>query len=459
VKRMILVPLLIILVGALILGGCAEPAPAPAPTPAPTPAPGPPPGPPAPKEILIGTSAPMTGMFGGFGEGGIFGMQAAVDDINKLGGVNMGGTKVPVKLIVADCESDPVKAGTLAEDLVVRDKVHLLISPDEPVTIHGPVAFVADRYKIPHIIGGGPFEPWNGMRMEVTPPWEYSWLSGFRIVMPYPEGDFRAKPGYTIRDTWFEFLDMYADQTNKVAGVLASADPDGIGWYGLFPPALEEYGLTVIGAEEELGLFPMGTTDFTPIIKKWMDNHVEILWGNCPAPDWGTLWKQCATMGFKPKIVTIGRAPLFYVDASSWGGDLPWGVGVEVWWDSSFPPESCPGIGGTTAQSLAAKWAEATGQPLNPAIGHGYAPMQILFDAIERAGTLDGAALNKAIGETDMLTINYRAKFIVEERFNGIPLFVGQWTKVDKPWKWELPIIFSQHTDIPTSGKPIFPLP
>jgi len=440
-KKLLLIPLVIVLVGALIFGGCAKPA--------------------GPEEILIGTSAPMTGMFAGFGEGCVFGMEAAVEDINKLGGVYVKefDRKLPVKLVVANNESDPIKAGTLAEDLVVSDKVHVLVSPDEPVTIHGPIATIADRHNIPHIIGGGPFEPWHFQRIEVTPPWEYTWLCGFRIIMPYPEGDFRAKPGYTIRDTWFEFLDMFADQTNKVAGVLASDDPDGIGWYGLFPPALEEYGLTVIGAEKELGLFPMGTTDFTPIIKEWKDNDVEILWGNCPGPDWGTLWKQCHAQGFKPKIVTIGRAPLFYVDAASWGGDLPWGVGVEVWWDPTFPPESCPGIGGTTAATLAEKWAEATGQPLNPAIGHGYYPMQVIFDAIERAGTLDATAINNAIGETDMLTINYRVKFIKEEHFSGIPLFVGQWTKTDKPWVWELPIVFSQHDDIPTSGEPIFPLP
>jgi branched-chain amino acid transport system substrate-binding protein len=442
-KRFLLIPLAVVVVMALIFGGCkAAPA--------------------GPEEILIGTSAPMTGMFSGFGTGGVFGMQAAVDDINELGGVYMEdyGRKLPVRLIVANCESDPVKAGTLAEDLCVRDKVHVLLSPDEPVTIHGPVATVADRHNIPHVIGGGPFEPWNGMRTEVTPPWEYSWLCGFRIVMPYPEGSLQyGLGGWTIVDTWFEFLDMYADQTNKVAGVLASDDPDGIGWYGLFPGAMEEYGLTVIGADEDLGLFPMGTTDFTPIITEWMDNDVEILWGNCDAPDWGTLWKQCSAMGFKPKIVTIGRAPLFYVDASSWGGDLPWGVGVEVWWDSSFPAGSCPGIGGTTAQSLADRWTEETGQPLNPAIGHGYFVTQVILDAIERAGTLDGDAINQAIAETDLQTIDYRIKFIEEEHFAGIPLFVGQWTKVDAPHKWELPIIFSQHTDIPTSGEPIFPIP
>jgi len=442
-RKLLLIPVAIILVAGLILSGCEA-------------------APKGPEEIRIGTPAPMTGMFGGFGEGCVFGMQAAVDDINAEGGIYMAeyGTKLPVRLIVTDCESDPVKVGTLTEDLCVRDEVHALLSPDEPVNLHGPVATVADKYKIPHLIGGGPFEPWNGMRMEITPPWEYTWMTGFRIVMPYPEGDFRAgKPGYTIKDIFFGMLDEYGDQTNKIAGVAASDDPDGIGWYGLFPGALEEWGCTVVGIEDKLGLFPLGTTDFTPIIKEWMDNDVEILWGNCPGPDWGTLWRQCHALDFKPKIVTIGRAPLFYVDAASWGGDLPWGVGVEVWWDSSYPAESCPGIGGTNAQTLTDRWVEATGQPLNPGIGHGYEEAQIMIDAIGRAGTLDGAAINQAMAETDMLSINGRVKFIQEEHFSGIPLFLGQWIKTDAAHVWELNIVFSQHDWLKPTHELIFPLP
>jgi len=399
-------------------------------------------------------------MFGGFGEGNVFGMEAAIEDINKLGGVQVGGAKLPVKFTVVDNESNPAKAGTLAEDLIVRDKVHALVSPDCPVTVHHPASTAAEKHKIPHLIGGGPFEPWNGMRMSLEPPWEYSWLCGFRIVTDSPPGDFRhGVPGYSIKDTWFAMLDMFADQTNKVAGVLASDDADGVGWYGLFPGCLEEYGLTVIGIEEQLGLFPMGTTDFTPIIKKWKDNNVEILWGNCPAPDFATLWRQCSAQGFKPKIATIGRAPLFFVDVQSWGGDLPWGVGTEVWWSKDYPADKCPGIGGTTPQSLAARWAEATGQPLNPAIGHGYLAVQVMLDAISRAGSLDAAAINKAISETDMLTINSRMVFDKTEHFSGMPLFVGQWTKTDKPYIWELPVCFSEHDWMPPSGKPIYPLP
>jgi branched-chain amino acid transport system substrate-binding protein len=441
-KKFLVIAITVVLLLPLIFGGCQPAAP-------------------EAEEILIGTVSPMTGMFAGFGEGCVYGMQAAIDDINAHGGVYVQeyGTKLPVRLIVTDCESDPTKVTTLAEDLCLRDEVDALLGVDVSVAINGPVATVADIYEVPFIVGGGPYEPWYSQRQEVDGHWEYTWMIGFHIAMPYPAGYFAHAPGYTIKDCWFQMLDKFADETNKVAGVFASDDPDSLGWYALFPAALEEYGLTVVGLDKKLGLFPQGTTDFTPIISEWKSNNVEILWGNTHASDFATLRKQMHSQGFKPKIVSCGAAPLFYVDVSSWGGDLPWGVGVEVWWDRVYPAQMCPGIGGTTAESLTQRWTEDTGQPLNPAIGHGYLPAQVMFDAIERAGTLDAAAIKNAIGETDMLTINGRVDFMQEDHFSGIPLFFGQWAKTDEPHVWRLEITLSQHDWLKPTHEPIFPMP
>lgn len=439
-RIVVLVPLLMVLVGALIFSGCQA-------------------APEAPQEIRIGTSAPMTGLFAGFGEGCTFGMQAAVDDINKQGGIYVKeyDKKLPVRLIISNNESDPIKAGTLAENLIVNSKASFLISPDEPSSIHNPVSTQADRYKIPHIIGGGPLEPWLGARQEVQGNWEYTWFPGFGIATPPPAGDFRAGlGGYTIKDIFFMGLEQYADQTNKVAGVFATDEPDGRGWYGLFPGLLKEFGLNVIGAEKNLGLVPLGTTDFSSIIQEWKANKVEILWGNSPGADFGTMWKQARALGFQPKIVSIGRAPLFYIDVSSWGGDLPQGIGTEIWW---APEYNAPGIGDTTPQSLAQRWSEAKNQPLNRGIGHGYGPAQVLFDAIERAGTLDGTAVNQALAQTDLMTINYRVKFDSDLHFSWIPLFFGQWQKTNTPEVWQCPIVFSKHDFLPVQGQFIFPIP
>ena len=437
-KKFLVVSILIVFTCMLVLAGCAEDEA-------------------EERTIRVGVAAPLTGMYAGFGEGYVFGMEAAVEDINNEGGVYVEeyGADLPMELIIVDSESDPDKAGTLAESLITTDNVDFLASGDEPPPMHTGVSTVADRYMIPYVTSTGPIEPWAAMREEVEGNWEYTWATGlFAIVTPPEEGDFRAVPGYTIVDTWQAMLDLYGDETNKKVAVFASDDADGVGWYALFPGYLEEQGYDVYGEENEVGLAPMETTDFTSIIEQWKNYGCEILWGNAPAPFVGTLLRQCASLGFQPKLVSIGRAPLFTEDIEAWGGDLPLGVGVEIWWDPSI--EDAPGIGGTTPVSLAESWIEDTGSPLNRGIGPGYRSIQVLADAIERAGTLDGEQVNAALAETDLMTIGGRVLF--ENHFSRGPLVYGQWQK-DENGDWICPVVLSEHDFIEATADPLFPIP
>lgn len=95
---------------------------------------------------------------------------------------------------------------------------------------------------------------------------------------------------------------------------------------------------------------------------------------------------------------------------------------------------------------------------MNPMAGWGYANMQVMADAIERAGSLDAGKVNEALAKTDMMTLAQRVKFD-EQQFSQLPLTYGQWMKTDKPQKWELQIVFSKHSFVPAAGKPIFPIP
>lgn len=414
-----------------------------------------------PEWILVGVPAPQTGMYGGFGVGGVWGMQAAVDDINALGGVYVQeyNTTIPLKLVVRNTESDGTKAGSIAESLILTDKVHFLAYGDQPPPMSAAIATKAQTHKIPYICTTGPAEPWLAMRAEAPGQWSYTWAAGlFAIGDP---GD-RPADGYTIADTWLAMLDLHGNETNKVAGVFASDDPDGVGWHAGFPGILEGWGCNVVAKEAAKSLLPMDTTDFSALINEWVTNNVTIIWGNAPAPFVKTLLEQAwATEGFAPKLISIGRAPLFYEDVSSWTGNVPLGVLVEIWWDPAWGQSagvSAPGIGNTTAESLAARWIAEKASPVNRSIGAGYSLIQVLIDAIQRAGTLDADEVCAALEDTNLMTIRHRVAFD-EDQFSRGPLVYGQWQWDEEEEDWVCPIVLSKHTFIPETGEVLFPIP
>jgi branched-chain amino acid transport system substrate-binding protein len=414
-----------------------------------------------PTEIVLGASVPLTGNLAGFGQGSGWALKAAVADLNKQGGIFVQelNRKLPVSLVLLDNQSDPIKASTLTESLILGSKVNFIVSGNESPPAFVATATMADKYKIPYVGNVGPFEPYNAQRSQATPPWTYVWATGFHIGAPAEPGDFRAGvPGYTIVDVSAEVINEFAGQTNKKTAIFASDEPDGRGWYTTFPAGLTQMGLIVDGADKELGLAPPDTTDFSSIIKIWITNQDEIMFGNALAPWFGTLWKQSKELGFKPKLVYAGRAALYYTDISSWGGDLPNAICCEQLWSPKMDPKVCPGIGDTTPQSLADSWTADNNQPLNQAIGWSYANVQSIAAAIEAAGTLDKAKVNATLKTLDINTIGGRLKYD-SNQFSQWPLAFGQWQPINTPAKYQWETIVSQFSFIPKTADPIFPIP
>jgi ABC-type branched-subunit amino acid transport system substrate-binding protein len=411
-----------------------------------------------PKEIRIGDIVSYTGMYATFGINK-FGVEAAIEDINKQGGIYMKkyGKKLPVRWITRDVASDPLKVAPLTETLILKEKIHFIGPGLEVPTMRQGTAVMADKYKIPGVFGVGPFESFMAMKESAKAKWKYSWTLGFAIATPPEPGDWRyGNDGYLMWPTMMGVLDQYGKQTNKKVAAFALDDADGRAWYMAFTGVATEAGYECYGAEKQFGIYPGGTTDFTPIIKEWMKYGCEILWGNCPGPDYGILWRQARTLGFSPKFVSATRAGGYYNDVQSWGGDLPNGVGMEIFWN---PQVKGVGIGDTTPESLFQRFREKTGQPLAQGIGYEYAASQILFDAIERAGTVDADAVIKALGEADTMTMNGRAVFEKGTQFWRWPVAWGQWQKTDNPWIWESPTCFSYNDFLVPTAKYIFPMP
>ena len=413
----------------------------------------------APEEISVGVCSELTGPAAGFGGGGLYGLKAAIEDINNLGGVYVKeyDKKLPIKLIIVDNESDESKSGTLAQDLILRDKVKFILNGMAPPHIRAPIAAVCERYKVPQVTGVGPYEAWMSMRNSVENPWQYTWTPSFAIATPAQPGDFRhGQPGYNMMDSYMGMMEKLSTMTNMKVAAFASDEPDGRGWYLAFGPVMKEKGFEIYNAEEEFGLVPMDTTDFSSLIRAWKKADCEILWANAPGPFFGAMWRQARRMGFKPKQVFATRAAVFYPDIVGWGGDLANGVSNEMFWNPAI--QDSPGIGGTTPQSLNERWIKETGQGMHQNVGMAYANAQVMIDAIERAGSLDADKINQALKETDLMTVYHRIKFD-SENFSRVPVGFGQWVKTDKAYKWDNPVIISYHDFLPPTAEMLFPMP
>src|SRR5712691_1552371 len=87
--------------------------------------------------IKIGHVSPRTGPIAAFGEADPF----ILDQIQKLvePGINNGGRTYPVQIISKDSQSSTSRASEVAAELILRDKVDLLVAASTPDTTN-PVA-------------------------------------------------------------------------------------------------------------------------------------------------------------------------------------------------------------------------------------------------------------------------------------------------------------------------------
>ena len=100
------------------------------------------------KGIKIGFVSPQTGPLAPFGEADNF----VIGQMNKLfaGGIDVGGKKIPVSIIQKDSQSNPNRAGEVANDLILREKIDLMLVSSTPETTN-PVSDACELNEIPCI--------------------------------------------------------------------------------------------------------------------------------------------------------------------------------------------------------------------------------------------------------------------------------------------------------------------
>ena len=360
--------------------------------------------------IKVGHVSPRTGPLAGFAEADEYVLKAIKQAFDS--GIANNGKNYSIEIISKDSQSNPNRAASVAADLILGDEVDIIVAASTPDTVN-PVSDQAEVNGVPCITTDCPWQPYFFGRQGVPGV-------GFESTYHFFWG---------LEDVIGAFLDMWSKSgVKKTVGGLFPNDADGNAWgdkeTGLPKPLAEAgYNLVVPGRYQPL------SDDFSSQISAFKSANCEIVTGNMIPPDFATFWSQSAQQGFKPKIVTIGKALLFPSVIESLGerGD---GLSSEVWWSPNHPFKSS--LTDESAKELANAYTHATNRPWTQPIGFKHALFEVVADVVRRAEDLDEpSAIVKAIAETKLKTIVGNVDWS-NGPINNVtktPLVAGQWQR------------------------------
>ncbi|HMN79463.1 MAG TPA: ABC transporter substrate-binding protein [Burkholderiaceae bacterium] len=384
--------------------------------------------------VKIGYVSPQTGPLAPFGEADkwvIDQMKTAFKD-----GIGIGGRKHTAQIILKDSQSNPNRAGEVANDLILKDKVALVLTAGTPETAN-PVSDACELNEVPCVSSVVPWQPWFfGRRGDPAKGFNYT----YHLF-------------WGLEDVIANFTNGWKSvATNKKVGGLFPNDGDGNAWGDKelgFPKPLNAMGYSLT----DPGRFQNGTQDFSAQIAAFKKDGVEIVTGVVIPPDAKTFLTQARQQGFRPKVITLGKALLF-PGAIEALGELGYGLTTEVWWTPSHPFTSS--LTRQSAKALADAYEAGTKRQWTQPIGFAHALFEVAANALGRAKSLKAADVRDAVASTRLDTVVGPVKWGGDGPFKNVsktPLVLGQWVKGGKR-KVELVVVNNEAApNIPASGK------
>jgi branched-chain amino acid transport system substrate-binding protein len=397
------------------------------------------------KPIKLGYVSPQTGPLAAFAEADNF-VLGQFREATK-GGFKVGNATRPIEVTVKDSQSNPNRAAEVAKELIVRDKVDLMLVASTPETTN-PVCTQCEIEEVACVSTKAPWQPWF-IGQQANPAGGPPAWKPFNYVYHYFWG---------LEDIIAVFTNMWGQvPTNKAVGALFPNDGDGNAWGDKqvgFPPVLEKQGykLTDPGRYQNL------TDNFSAQITAFKNAKCEILTGVVLPPDFTTFWKQALQQGFKPKAASVGKAILFPVAVEALGKDGH-NLSSEVWWSPSHPFKSS--LNGMSAKQLADAFTAATKRQWTQPIGFVHSLFEVASDVLRRTKEIGNAkATVEAIRATNLDTVVGKVAWngaglppFAAKNVTKTPLVGGQW-RIKDGAKYDIVITDNKTApSIPVGGK------
>ncbi len=329
-----------------------------------------------PDAIRIGATVSQTGHFSS--EIGPFKrlMEAWAGMVNEKGGIPMKGygKSLPVKFTIYDDASSEATAKKYYERLATVDRVDLLLGPySSPLTFAASTA--GENHKIPFIAICA-----NSPKIYSR---KFKWLVGVIDI----------GPRYTYR--YWEMVK--AEGKAKTVSFVVEDTLHPLGVFQGSRKLAEDAGLKVLSGD----VIPADTRDFTPVITKLKRESPDIVYVSSNIPFAVNFMKQAREMKLNPKEYHCIHHSGVFREALGEGADYV--VGQSYWVEGM-------NLGDTKLINDVLAKAKIP-EPMYPWAPAYVAAFQIVRAALEKAGTLDKAAVMTSLKELKLDTVLGPAQF------------------------------------------------
>jgi branched-chain amino acid transport system substrate-binding protein len=317
--------------------------------------------------VKVGLNVELTGEMPAVGASSRNAAELFVSELNAAGGVDVGGTKLPIKLVVADNGAKADQARTVAQRLISQDNVVAMVGPNAS-SCAIPASIVAETFKCPMI------SPWSTNPKttldEEGKPKEYVFRACFidtfqaRVLAKFVLNNLKAKTAAVLYD-------------------VASEAPNGQAT--LFKETFEKDGGQIVAFET----YTTGDRDFSAQLTKIKAANPDVIFLPAYYNDAAGITRQARQQGITAQ----------FVGSDAWSSPEIIGLGGKEIEGSYFCNHYSTEIATPIAKKFVADYTAKYGKAPDDVAALTYDAMGLLTQAIKEAGKADRQAIRDALAK------------------------------------------------------------
>ncbi|MGB3423499.1 MAG: amino acid ABC transporter substrate-binding protein [Castellaniella sp.] len=342
----------------------------------------------ADNQIVLGASVQLTGPVANTGRYYQDAYRLAVDQINRKGGVQVGGKKYTLALKIYDNQSDVNLSVRQYTQLVSKDKVNFLLGPFASNFALADSA-VSEKYQVPMVQGGGASDQ--------------IFSRGFKYVFG------TLAPASNYFGSTIAMLKQLKPMPAQVA-LLYADDAFDVSVAKGTRPLLEQAGLKTTIDER----YSSNASDFNTLLSQIKAKQADAVLVAGHETEILNFIRQAKSLDVSPKLYsfTVGVPSEDFRKAL--GADAEYAFGMSAW----LPNDTLKDDWFGDAAQFAQAWNTQYHYEPDYHAASGVADVEAIVKAIEKAGTLDPKAVRNALAASDFDSLYGRIAFADNGQIN-----------------------------------------